>query len=221
MCRQGRVAPSSPTSWRYQTRSVRASLEQQTSLVRILCNTCIRIEYPNQAPIDPLLWPKLGPELQFKVLALSDQHSLPARLMLRQLWRVLPHNWLQDLQLLEIDQPQVRGCRQFAQWRGTQRMEGNIEKKRRRRAENARLRDWAAREDQISWVADRQVDDTSKASGGGSTAKDDRKWNAWRRMQSDYSSRRNNDKGAPGNYTATDFLVGQVVMYIVMDERGH
>lgn len=130
------------------------------------------------------------------LIASSSERHHPTRHMLRQLRRLHSPHLFRNLQLLEVHPPQLGGCRQFAQWRGTQRMEGNTEKKRRRRAANARLRDWAAREDQIAWVDDRHVEEAPRASGGVGSAKDDKRWNAWRRMQSDYSSRRNSDKGA-------------------------
>lgn len=112
--------------------------------------------------------------------------------MLRQLQHLHPLQPSIALQLIQL--PQLGYYRHFAQWRGTQRIEGNLEKKRRRRTENARLRDWAAREDQISWVADRH-EETLKPSGAADSAGDDKRWNAWRRMHSVYSSRRNGNKG--------------------------
>jgi hypothetical protein len=110
--------------------------------------------------------------------------------MQRQLLETRPLPLFRLLQLPDLI-IELSGSRGFATWHEQRRNVGNAQKKRKRRIENARLRDWMANEDRISWVADRE--DITPRSATDARSPDQKSWSAWRHMQSVYGSRKNNN----------------------------
>lgn len=113
--------------------------------------------------------------------------------MQRQLLETRPLSLLRLLQLPDLI-IELSGSRGFATWHEQRRNVGNAQKKRKRRIENARLRDWMANEDRISWVSDRE-DITPKAATD-ARSPDQKSWSAWRHMQSVYGSRKKNNNNS-------------------------